>query len=135
MSLLDRFDFPINFPVIRYTDVLMLRAEALLKTGGAQGEVDAIVNAVRTRAGVGTVSNVTYEELMEERRREFAGEALRWHDLVRSGLVKPVMDAWLPTEDSNNSMPETFDVNHVIYPVPFNQIDVKAGLYQQNPGY
>jgi hypothetical protein len=134
-SLLDRFDFPINFPIIRYTDVLMMRAEALLKTGGSQTEIDAIVNDVRTRAGVSTMSNVTYEQLIEERRREFAGEALRWHDLVRSGLVKTVMDAWLPTEDSNNSMPETFDVNHIIYPVPFNQIDVKVGLYQQNPGY
>jgi starch-binding outer membrane protein, SusD/RagB family len=135
MSLLERFDFPINFPIIRYTDVLMMRAEALIKTGGSQTEVDAIVNDVRTRAGVSTLSNVTYEQLMEERRREFAGEALRWHDLVRSGLVKTEMDAWLPTEDSNNTMPETLDVNHIIYPVPFNQIDVKVGLYQQNTGY
>jgi hypothetical protein len=134
-SLADRFDFPINFPVIRYTDVLMMRAEAMLKTGGAQTEVDAIVNDVRTRAGIPTVSNVTYEQLMEERRREFAGEGLRWHDLVRSGLVKTVMDAWLPTEDASNQMPEVLDINQIIYPVPFNQIDVKKGLYQQNPGY
>lgn len=134
-TLPDRFNFPINFPVIRYTDVLMMRAEALLKTGGSQSEVDNIVNDVRTRAGIPTVSGVTYEELFEERRREFAGEGLRWHDLVRSGLVRTKMDAWLATEDPNNQMPESLDINYIIYPVPFDQIDVKKGLYQQNPGY
>ncbi len=135
MGILDRFNFDTNFPVIRYTDVLMMRAEALLKAGGAQGEVDAIVNDVRTRAGIPTVSNVTYEQLMEERRREFAGEGLRWHDLVRSGLVKTVMDNWLVEGDEQNQMPDALDINHVIYPIPFSQMDVKVGLYEQNPGY
>lgn len=134
-TLPDRFNFPINFPIIRYTDVLMMRAEALLKTGGSQAEVDAIVNQVRTRAGVPTTSNVTYEQLIEERRREFAGEGQRWHDLVRSGLVKSVMDAWLAVGDESNAMPDVLDVNQIIYPVPFAQIEVKKGLYQQNPGY
>lgn len=134
-TLPDRFSFPINFPVIRYTDVLMMRAEALLKTGGSQTEVDNIVNMVRTRAGVPTLSNVTYQQLFEERRREFAGEGLRWHDLVRSGLVKTVMDAWLQVGDEQNAMPDVFDVNHILYPVPFSQIEVKKGLYTQNPGY
>ena len=134
-TLPDRFNFPINFPIIRYTDVLMMRAEALLKTGGAQSEVDAIVNQVRARAGIPELSNVTYEQLIEERRREFAGEGLRWHDLVRSGLVKPVMDAWLAVGDENNAMPDELDINHIIYPVPFAQIEVKKGLYEQNPAY
>ncbi len=131
----DRFDFGINFPVIRYTDVLLMRAEALLQTGGSQTTVDELVNQVRSRSGIPALNNVTYEELMEERRREFAGEGLRWHDLVRSGLVKTVMDEWLSTGDSQNQMPETLDLNFVIYPIPFNQIDVKLGLYEQNPGY
>ncbi len=131
----DRFDFGINFPIIRYTDVLLMRAEALLQTGGSQAEVDQVVNEVRTRAGIPSVANVNYEELMEERRREFAGEGLRWHDLVRSGLVKTTMDEWLPVADTQDQMPESLDINFVIYPVPFNQIDVKLGLYDQNPGY
>lgn len=134
-TLPDRFNFPINFPIIRYTDVLMMRAEALLKSGGAQSEVDDIVNQVRTRAGIPPVSNVTYEQLIEERRREFAGEGSRWHDLVRSGLVKTVMDAWLLVGDENNALPDVLDINQVIYPVPFAQIEVKKGLYLQNPGY
>ncbi|AKD05385.1 RagB/SusD family nutrient uptake outer membrane protein [Pontibacter korlensis] len=132
----DRFDFELNFPVIRYTDVLMMKAEALLKTGGGQAEVDEIVNAVRTRAGLEPVANVTYEELMEERRKEFVGEGLRWHDLVRSGLVLDVMNAWIAEEDADEQKMAQNVVNFdIIYAIPQNQLDVKTGLYDQNPGY
>lgn len=86
-TVLDRFDWPINFPLIRYTDVLMMKAEAILRgaSGGSQQEVDDIVNMVRARAGLAPVSNVTLDMLLEERRHEFAGEGLRWHELVRFG--------------------------------------------------
>lgn len=131
----DRFDFALNYPVIRYTDVLMMKGEALLQTGGNQGEVDGIVNDVRERAQLTPVANVTYEQLIEERRREFAGEGLRWHDLVRSGLVIETMNAWLATEDPLNKMPETINTNQILYPIHQNQLDVKPGLYKQNPGY
>jgi hypothetical protein len=134
---LDRFDWPINFPVIRYTDVLMMKAEAILQgaSGGSQQEVDDIVNMVRARAGLEPVSNVTLDMLLEERRLEFAGEGLRWHELVRMGKVLEVMNAWLPTEDELNRMPESINPNFIIYPIPFTQLTVKEGLYEQNPGY
>ncbi|TXK48921.1 RagB/SusD family nutrient uptake outer membrane protein [Pontibacter qinzhouensis] len=136
-TILDRFDWPINFPLIRLTDVMMMKAEAILQgaSGGSQQEVDNIVNMVRTRAGLTPLANVTLDVLLDERRREFAGEGLRWHDLVRTGKVKEVMDAWLPTEDELNRMQESMNINFVIYPIPFTQLTVKEGLYQQNPGY
>ena len=132
----DRFDWSINFPIIRYTDVLMMKAEAILQGAeGSQQEVDDIVNMVRARAGLEPVSNVSLEMLIEERRREFAAEGHRWHDLVRSGLVIDVMNDWLPEADVLNKMPETLNPNFIIYPVPFTQLIVKEGLYEQNPGY
>lgn len=132
----DRFDWSINFPVIRYTDVLMMKAEAILQgASGTQGEVDEIVSNVRERAGLDPVSGVTLEFLIEEKRREFAGEGLRWHDLVRTGLVLEVMNEWLPTEDFRNAMAEQMIPEWIIYPVPFSQMQVKDDLYQQNPGY
>lgn len=132
----DRFDWGINFPIIRYTDVLMMKAEAILQgASGSQGEVDEIVNAVRERAGVDPVSNVTLEMLMEERRREFAAEGLRWHDLVRSGLVLETMNEWLPEEDERNVMADQMIPEWIIYPIPFNQLSVKNDLYEQNEGY
>ena len=132
----DRFDWPINFPIIRYTDVLLMKAEAILQGApGTQDEVVDIVNRVRERAGIDPVSNVDLPMLIEERRREFAAEGLRWHDLVRSGLVIEEMNEWLPEADVLNKMPETLNPNFIIYPVPFTQLIVKEGLYEQNPGY
>ncbi|GAB3526319.1 RagB/SusD family nutrient uptake outer membrane protein [Pontibacter brevis] len=133
---LDRFDWGINFPIIRYTDVLMMKAEAILQGApGTQAEVDEIVNRVRARAGLEPVSGVTLDMYLEERRREFAGEGHRWHDLVRTGKVIEVMNEWLPTEDTRNVMANSLDPNYIIYPIPFSQLQVKEGLYQQNPGY
>lgn len=133
---LDRFDWGINFPIIRYTDVLMMKAEAILQGApGTQEEVDEIINRVRARAGLEPVSGVTIDMYLEERRREFAGEGHRWHDLVRTGKVLEVMNEWLPAEDTRNVMAETLDPNYIIYPIPFSELQVKEGLYQQNPGY
>lgn len=131
----DRFDWPINYPFLRYTDVLMMKAESILQgASGSQSEVDAIVNAVRMRAGLDPVANVTLEMLMEERRKEFAAESLRWDDLVRTGTVLDVMNAWIAEEDDANKIAPVTE-NSIIYPIPQDQLDVKQGLYEQNPGY
>ncbi|MDJ1493652.1 RagB/SusD family nutrient uptake outer membrane protein [Cytophagaceae bacterium DM2B3-1] len=127
-------DWPVNFIVLRYTDVLLMKAECILHGAtGTQEDVDAIVNQVRARAGVAPVSNVTLEVLMEERRREFLGEGLRWNDLVRSGQVITTMNAWRESDDLL-TISEVIP-NYVIYPVPAAEILAKPGLYTQNPGY
>ena len=131
----DRFDWPINYPYLRYADILMMKAECILQgAAGSQSEVDDIVNQVRARAGLGSVSNVTLDMLMEERRKEFAAENLRWDDLVRTGMVLDVMNDWIAVEDDAGQM-QPVSENSIIYPVPQDQLDVKQGLYQQNPGY
>lgn len=127
-------DWPINFIVLRYTDVLLMKAECILHgAGGTQAEVDAIVNRVRARAGVGAVSNVTLATLMEERQREFLGEGLRWNDLVREGLAVSKMNEWR-IADGITKINEIVP-NYVIYPVPATELQTTAGLYIQNPGY
>ncbi len=131
----DRFDWSLNYPIMRYTDVLLLRAECTLQgASGSQDEVDATVNAVRRRAGLDEVSNVDLDMLLEERRREFAAENLRWDDLVRTGKVLEVMNDFIATEDTNNKM-QAVTVEDIIYPIPQQQLDVKVGLYEQNAGY
>ncbi|MGB3801616.1 MAG: RagB/SusD family nutrient uptake outer membrane protein, partial [Lewinella sp.] len=132
----DRFDWSLNYPIMRYTDVLLLRAECTLQgASGSQDDVDEAVNAVRRRAGVDEISDVDLDMLLEERRREFAGENLRWDDLVRTGTVLDVMNAFIATEDANNNKMQTVTVEDIIYPIPQQQLDVKQGLYEQNPGY
>jgi starch-binding outer membrane protein, SusD/RagB family len=131
----DLRDWPINFIVMRYTDVLMMKAEAILNKPslGTQATVDSIVNLVRRRAGIATVTGVTLPQLMEERRREFVGEGLRWNDLVREGMAVTTMNAWIASDaiTKDNAVVPAF----VIYPVPEAEILTTNGLYTQNPGY
>jgi hypothetical protein len=130
-----RFDWGMNFIAIRYTDVLLLKAECILMGGGgSQGEADAIINQVRTRAGLNSVSNVTIDQLYDERRRELAGEGQRWFDLQRSGKLVTRMNAWIAAEDTRKLMNQVAP-GFVIYPVPQSQLDAAPGLYNQNIGY
>lgn len=132
----NRVDWPINYIVTRYTDVLLLKAECILRgaTGGTQADVDAIVNQVRTRAGLTPLTNVTLAQLFDERRKEFAGEGLRWHDLVRQGNIVATINAWSTVEDVQKVMKQ-MTADHIIYPVPQTELDATPGLYTQNPGY
>tara|TARA_B100001179_G_scaffold208346_1_gene173477 strand:- start:12 stop:662 length:651 start_codon:yes stop_codon:yes gene_type:complete len=131
----DRFDWGLNYPVIRYTDILMMKAEAILMGGsGSQADVVTYVNMVRDRAGLAPVSSVDIDVLLEEKRREFACESKRWFDLIRTGKVVETINDWIPVEDIQDRM-NLMDENQIIYPIPSNQMTVKEGLYQQNPGY
>jgi len=133
-----RYNFAINYPILRYADVLLMKAEAILRggSGGTQADVDALVKLVRDRAGLsGTVlTNVTLDQLLAERRKEFMGEGKRWHDLVRTGKVLTAMAAADAIDDVSNkqALPAA---NDIIYPIPQTQLSVSPGLYQQNTGY
>jgi len=85
-------DDGINFPIIRYADVLLMAAEASI--GGIGGDVPtdkygldgaACFNQVRTRAGVGS-KELTMANIQEERKFEFTGEYIRKYDLMRWGI-------------------------------------------------
>ena len=133
----NQLDWPINFIVLRYTDVLLLKAECVLHgaPGSQTADVDAVVNKVRVRGGLVTpLANVTLPQLFEERRKEFASEGSRWHDLVRSGNIGSIMTAWIAADDVQHKI-QPFQNNFIIYPVPQSQLDVKPGLYTQNKGY
>lgn len=130
-----RFDWGINFIAIRYTDVLMRKAECILNGApGSQSTVDSIVNLVRTRAGLSSTTGVTLPQLFDERRKEFADEGCRWFDLQRSGDLLTVMNSWITTEDVQKRISQVV-ANYVIYPVPQSQLDATPGLYTQNLGY
>ena len=127
-------DWSINFIVLRYADILLLKAEAILKGAqGTQTDVDDLVNLVRNRAGLPNISNVTFETLLEERRKEFLGEGTRWNDLVRSGNAVTKMNSWIKNDAILTI--NTVTPDFLIYPVPATEIDTKVGLYKQNPGY
>lgn len=130
-------DWPINFIVLRYTDVLLLKAECVLHgaPGSQTTDVDAVVNKIRVRAGLsGQKANITLPQLFEERRKELAGEGFRWHDLVRSGLIETIIPAWIAADDIKHQI-QPFEKNFIIYPIPQAEMDVKQDFYTQNAGY
>jgi starch-binding outer membrane protein, SusD/RagB family len=130
-STKNRFDWGINFIAIRYTDVLLLKAECILHGApGTQADVDAIVNQVRARAGLTPLVNVTLPQLFDERRRELAGEGSRWFDLQRSGNLVTIMNTWIGVEDAAVHKMNQVAAKDIIYPVPQSQLDAAPGLYQ-----
>lgn len=76
-------NFPINYPDIRYADVLLMAAELNIDNNG---KAAGYLNQVRTRAGLGTKATITLDDVYAERRLELAGEGHRYWDLLRRGL-------------------------------------------------
>lgn len=114
---------PKNIRILRYADVLLMHAEAILNNGGA-GDADARVNEVRDRAGLLPKAGVTIDDVWQERHIEFAMEHDRFWDIVRQGRAAQVMQAAGKT---------TFVAGkHELLPIPNSQILLSGGLLIQN---
>lgn len=102
-----------NIRMIRYADVLLLNAEAKVRKGQ---NGDAPFNIVRNRAKMAELNNVTLEQIIEERRVEFACEwGERFYDLVRTGKAKDVLAGFKENESE-------------FYPIPQTQINLNPNL-------
>lgn len=147
-----------NIDFIRYADVLLFKAEALIQLGQVDAGV-AIINQIRTRAAASTqrqidagASNVynvgmyptgmsepdAFKALMFERRLEFGMEGPRFFDLVRWGMAEPVLNAYLAVEKTRKDFLTNAQFTagrDEYYPIPQREIDFTGGLYIQNPGY
>jgi hypothetical protein len=127
-------DWPVNFPLLRSEEVMLLYAEAINEISGPTTEAVAILNRIRTRAGLANITPATPDDFrlaMEtERRHEFAWEGLYWYDLVRTNRFLAVMNPWLST-----NYQKTTDQNKYLYPIPLPEMNIKPGLYDQNLGY
>ncbi|HSD06924.1 RagB/SusD family nutrient uptake outer membrane protein [Flavobacterium sp.] len=106
-----------NTPIIRLADTYLMEAEAL----GSGARAQALLDAVRARVGLPSVP-VTLQAIKNERRMEFAGEGLRFFDLVRWG------DA--PTVLANRGFNAGVDE---IFPIPTREL--QGTKLKQNPGY
>lgn len=84
-----------NWPVYRYSEVLLLLAEALHKQGKST-EALTHLNEVRNRAELGDIVSTANlsDVILHERRIELAFENKRWLDLVRAGKVTEVISAY-----------------------------------------
>ncbi|WP_276980053.1 RagB/SusD family nutrient uptake outer membrane protein [Flavobacterium filum] len=114
-----------NLRILKYSDILLIRAEAGFQLG-MTGEALDRINELRLRAGLDQATTVTLQSILNERRWEMAMEHDRWFDLVRTGTAVSAMSA--------NG--KTFVVGkHELFPIPNDQIIASGGLLTQNPGY
>ncbi|MDI1256178.1 MAG: RagB/SusD family nutrient uptake outer membrane protein [Flavobacterium sp.] len=86
------FQSSINFRVMRYADVLLMKAECEnQRAGGSQTAAIDYITQVRTRAGlttnIATTKEAVFAAIVHERKVEFAGEQLRFDDIMRWGLA------------------------------------------------
>jgi len=138
----------INFPILRYSDILLMFAEADLEDSGAvsQDAYDA-VKAVRDRAGVKTIAISEYTPetfrsmIRNERGREFCFEALRKFDLIRWGNFMDAMkdysryagdDRWSKSTTTSYAinMYSFVKPQHIVLPVPAIELGVNTLLKQ-----
>ena len=121
-------DSKANWRVIRYADVLLMYAEAL-NENSKTAEAVTYLNMIRTRAKVGTYSNLSQAETREkiylERRLELSSEGQRWFDLVRTGRALQVMQ------------PYGMKPYMILFPIPLTQLQIinDRSIFPQNPGY
>ena len=147
--------FSLNTPLIRYAEVLLWKAEALIELD-RYDEALPIINRIRERAkqstdklhnasiyNIGLYASFGSKELARaalrfERRLELGLEGHRFFDLVRWGIAKETIDSYLAIEAVRK--PYLVDAiftkgKHEYLPIPNQQIILSGGSYTQNPGY
>ncbi len=121
------YGFDHNIRILRYADVLLMHAEALINgaavtlTSGLTA--DMAVNLVRERADLVTITGVTLQDIWDERRAELAMEQDRFFDLIRTGQAATAL-----------ASKGFVTGKHEVYPIPASQIQLNNNL-TQNTGY
>ncbi len=118
---------PNNYRSIRYSDVLLMAAEANARSGNdVKGRT--YLNLVRRRAFAdllhdrSTSGQALIEDIWSERRLELMGEGHRFFDLVRTGKAVGKITGFTPNKNE-------------VFPIPFQELQLSNGNWQQNPGY
>jgi len=133
------------YPLYRYADVLLLRAEALNAVSFDQNKVEvlALINQVRERAQVYPLeedqvlsAHDMESAILSERQIELFGESKRWFDLIRTGRLIEVMDPVIRNRQRIKFLPETGfgDPNRILLPVSRTALNGNPNL-TQNPPY
>lgn len=151
-----------NYPLMKYSDVLLWKAEALIELNTNLDEARDLINMLRQRAmdspvvmkldGSGPAANYQIglyptsgwtqdyarRALRMERRLELGLEGHRFYDLVRWGIAASFINDYYATESLKRPYlaPGHFqEGKHEYLPIPQNEIDRSQGNYTQHPFY
>lgn len=112
-----------DYVIFRLADVMLMKAEALLRSNRAADAL-AIINQIRAIRGVSALTALTADNLLDERAREMYWEGWRRNDLIRFGkFLAPFQEK-----------PGTSGPERLLFPIPSEQLAVNPNLVQ-NPGY
>jgi hypothetical protein len=148
----------VNFPILRYADVLLLYAEVLNEINGSPtADAYNAINIVRGRGfnsytGNGSYTNHTNDlsgltqlqfrdSVFTERRREFIQESQRWFDLVRRApdAEYAAGQYYLTSVHNMQGNPKAAaTLKDTLFPIPQTEIDLYSGKnpnFKQNPGW
>ncbi|MDR1683097.1 MAG: RagB/SusD family nutrient uptake outer membrane protein [Candidatus Symbiothrix sp.] len=118
-----------DFPIYRYADILLMKAEALMRLNGGVANTEALnlVNQVHSGSRTGlppySAAELTLPELLIERGRELAWEGHRRQDQIRFGTF---------TSGGWEFMSPGESPNRTIFPIPQWVMDANPGVYTQN---
>ncbi len=120
-------DMENDFGIFRLADVYLMKAEALVRSGGDNVLATTLVNNVRKRGFVDSAklyTSVTLDDIYNERRFELAWEGFSRQDMIRFGTFLNDIPGWKPVTTSKC----------LLFPIPQTAIDANSNL-TQNPGY
>lgn len=130
-----------DFYVIRYADILLMRAEALIELGEtSQPDVNSTINLVRARVGMPTVQAVEgtglgqaalREIVRHERRVELAFEGLRFADLKRWGKMQEAYNRMVADKITGYN-PQYRAKRSETFPIPLSDLDANKNLKQNS---
>ena len=121
-----------DLPLFRYADVLLMKAEAIVRGANAtNGETAmSLFNQIRDYVKAPKLDhNPSLQEIYDERGREFFDENWRRNDMIRFGHFE---DEYFPHYKSNPNA--NFDKTHRIFPIRKGDLDLNP-KWKQNPGY
>ena len=152
----------LNWQIIRYADLLLYKAEALIELGEDLETARQLINRVRQRAmdseyvkdfndptkdaanykiglypAEGWTQDYARQALRTEMRLEKALEGERFFDLVRWGIAQDVMTRYFEAEKDQRVYYQVakFDAGEEYFPIPVAQYNFSLGRYTQNYGY
>ncbi|MCF0219539.1 MAG: RagB/SusD family nutrient uptake outer membrane protein [Muribaculaceae bacterium] len=148
----------LNTLLIRYADVMLMKAEALIEQNKDLDVARTLINQIRARAAKSVDANYTpidcnpaianyavgeypatgwtqdyaRKAVRMERRIELAMEGHRWFDLVRWGNVVQTMNDYYVSEGKIRSYyaGASLTENEIYFPIPINQVDNAGDLYK-----
>ncbi len=138
---------PINFPLIRYADVLLMLSECYNETNRYDDAVKYI-NQVRQRPSTNLPAlnsgptwlearnkDDIFKRIMQERAVEFAGEGLRFSDIRRWKVAETLLGSKKELQLTGGlALNRSFGVRDYLWPIPAVEIEINPDL-EQNPGW